>query len=39
MLKFSEEMLKIIKQPHLPEKISALYLVVSKRYANCHLRS
>ncbi len=36
--KIPKEVKSIIKQPELPEKISALFLGVSKINANCHLR-
>jgi hypothetical protein len=35
--KIPPEVKSIIKQPDLPEKISALFLGVSKKSANCHL--
>jgi len=37
--KISREAKWIIKQPNLPEKISALFLDNSKMNANCHLRT
>lgn len=37
--KIPREVKLIIKQPDLPEKISALFLGVRKLSANCHLRS